>query len=384
MNDLKQSQEGGTKAADAGVLAGKLKAWRPVLFVGVPTLLVLLYLLMLAEPTYEAEAKFVVENNTDESMLMMPGITQSFMGGGGVVSLRDAYLIAEYMQSSDLVRNLDQQHNLLMHYAAPPMDFVRRLQSDATLDDLVTYFRKQLHVKVAPDSSVVTVSLKAFDAAYAQAVLSSMIAFGEETINGMNDRMLRSTTQLAAQELESAKADLKAIRQRMFEFQVERQVVRPEEEMSMRMTNLAQVDAKILDRKTELRTKAQFMEEGAFELNAIRQQIRGLEEQRAEEASVLFSDDSTGMSNAVYEYESLKLEAEFALHTFTATLAAHEKAKLEALRQEKFLLSLSAPSLPMQAAYPEPFAGTLIALILFGLLYGIARLLIATILDHNI
>ena len=373
MNDLNQPQQG-------GVLARKLKAWRSVFCIGVPTHLVRLYLLMLAEPTYETEAKFVVENNTDESMLMMPGITQSIMGGGGAVSLRDAYLIAEYMQSPDLVRHLDEQHDLLAHYAAPAMDVLRRLQSDATLDDLVAYLRKQLHVKVTPDSSVVTVSLKAFDPAYAQAVLSSMIAFGEETINAMNDRMLRSTTQLAAQELERAKADLKVIRQRMFEFQVERQVIRPKDEISMRMANLAQVDAKILDRKTELRTKAQFLEEGAFELNAIRQQIRGLEGQRDEEAKTLFTDDLAGMTY----YESLKLEAEFALHTFTATLAAHEKAKLEALRQEKFLLSLSAPSLPVQAAYPEPYAGTLIAFILFGLLYGIARLLIATILDHNI
>ena len=195
MNDLNQPQQG-------GVLARKLKAWRSVFCIGVPTLLVLLYLLMLAEPTYETEAKFVVENNTDESMLMVPGITQSIMGGGGAVSLRDAYLIAEYMQSPDLVRHLDQQHDLLAHYAAPAMDVLRRLQSDATLDDLVAYLRKQLHVKVTPDSSVVTVSLKAFDPAYAQAVLSSMIAFGEETINAMNDRMLRSTTELAAQELE--------------------------------------------------------------------------------------------------------------------------------------------------------------------------------------
>jgi capsular polysaccharide transport system permease protein len=373
MNDLNQPQQG-------GVLARKLKAWRSVFCIGVPTLLVLLYLLMLAEPTYETEAKFVVENNTDESMLMMPGITQSIMGGGGAVSLRDAYLIAEYMQSPDLVRHLDEQHDLLAHYAAPAMDVLRRLQSDATLDDLVAYLRKQLHVKVTPDSSVVTVSLKAFDPAYAQAVLSSMIAFGEETINAMNDRMLRSTTQLAAQELERAKADLKVIRQRMFEFQVERQVIRPKDEISVRMANLAQVDAKILERKTELRIKAQFLEEGAFELNAIRQQIRGLEGQRDEEAKTLFTDDLAGMTY----YESLKLEAEFALHTFTASLAAHEKAKLEALRQEKFLLSLSVPSLPVQAAYPEPYAGTLIAFILFGLLYGIARLLIATILDHNI
>ena len=84
------------------------------------------------------------------------------------------------------------------------------------------------------------------------------------------------------------------------------------------------------------------------------------------------------------EYESLKLESEFALHTFTATLAAHEKAKLEALRQEKFLLTLSSPTKPVEASYPKPFESTLIALIVFGLLYGIVRLVVATILDHNI
>lgn len=381
MNEQKSVTQGAREVIPS---EGTLKYYgRAITCIGLPTLLVLLYLLFLAQPSYEAETQFIVERNSDLSAAMIPNVGSSIMGGAST-SLQDAYLIGAYFQSVDLIRSLNEEFDLIHHYASPQYDWVRRLSSKANMDELVLFFRKQLRVQVAADSRVITLQLKAFDAAYAQSVLVRMIALGEERLNTMNYRMQQSTTQLTQEALGRAKQALKDIREQLFRFQIDRKVVQPGDEINAQMLNLATVDAKILDAKTQLRTKEQFLQDGAFELKALRQQILGLEAQRREEAQQLFTDDETSMPSSVYEYESIKLESEFALHTFTATLAAHEKAKLEALRQGKFLLSLSAPTLPLEATDPKPLVGAGITLILFGLAYGIGRLIVATILDHTV
>jgi capsular polysaccharide transport system permease protein len=364
----------------------KMPFWRrrSVLCIGLPTLLVFIYFSMVAQPSYESQAKIIVQNNDRESMMAIPGISAGMIGSAGDSSIKDAYLLLEYMKSPELIRKLDDLYQIREHYASPVYDQFRKLNNDANFDDLIAYFQKQLHLKVSSDSGIISLSLQAFDAELAQSLLTSMIEESEQTINHLNHRILSSTTDIAARELQKTKEDLKVIRQRMFEFQVSRKVISPDAEIQMLLLNLSELDGRILSKKTELKTKEQFLKEDTFELKSIRQEIIGLEGQRNEEAGSLFVQDGTSIPNSAHEYESLKLESEFALQSYTAALAAYEKAKLEALRQEKFLLTISAPTQPIDATYPEPWLGTLTALILVSLLYGIARLVIATILDHTV
>jgi len=357
---------------------------RSVLCIGLPTLLVFIYFAVLAKPAYESQAMIIVQNSNKELMMPIPVLSSGIIGGAGNASIKDAYVLLEYMKSPELIQKLDASYNIREHYASPAFDIIRKLKNDANFDDLVGYFRSQLHLKVSSDSGIISLSVKAFDAELAQLLLTAMIQQSELTINDLNERILLSTTDIAERELQKTKDDLKTIRERMFEFQVNRKVISPDAEIQMLLANLSELDARILSKKTELKTKEQFLKEDAFDLKTIRQEISGLEAQRNEEAVKLFLEDGTSIPNSAHEYESLKLESEFALQSYTAALAAFEKAKLEALRQEKFLLTISAPTQPVDASYPKPWQGTLTAFIIISLVYGIARLVIATILDHTV
>ena len=114
----------------------------------------LLYLLFLAQPSYQAETQFIVERNSELSTAMIPNVGSSIMGGAST-SLQDAYLIGAYFQSVDLIRSLNEEFDLIHHYASPQYDWVRRC-SKANIDELVLVFRKQLRVQVAADSRVIT------------------------------------------------------------------------------------------------------------------------------------------------------------------------------------------------------------------------------------
>ena len=356
---------------------------RSVIWIGLPTLLVFIYLAIVAQPSYESQAQIVVKNNDNEAMMTIPGISAGMMGSGDS-SIQESYRLIEYMKSPALIQKLEDLHGLQEHYAAPEFDKFRKLSDDANFDDLVAYFQGQLRLKVSSDSSIISLSVQAFDPELAQAILTSIIEESEQAINHLNHRISLSTTGIAKRELEKTKENLTVIRQRMFEFQISREVISPEAEVQMLLLNLSELDARILSKKTELKTKAQFLREDAFELKSLQQEVAGLEAQREEEMRALFVQDGNSIPSAARAYESLKLESEFALQSYAAALAAYETTKLEALRQEKFLLTISPPTQPINSAYPQPWRGTLTALIIILLVYGITRLVIATVLDHTI
>lgn len=358
--------------------------YRSWLCIGLPTLCVLLYLAFWAKPGYESKAHIVVQTSEKSPVLSLPGMGGRVMGGGSPKSLEDAYIVIEYLKSPELIEALDAEYGLKAHYSSPVTDVFRKLPSDANADELVEYFRRQLHLKVASDSGIISMSLKAFDPGLAQSVLQEMIERGEATINQLNDRIREAGTDGARRRLEKTKEDLRAVRKKLFAFQVDRKVIRPETEIEKLLTNLAELDGRILQKKAELKTKEQFLKRDVFELKSLRQEIRGLEQQREEKASSLFVEREESLADSAHKFETLKLESEFALQAYTAALASYEEAKLEALRKEKFLLTVSAPTKPVKATYPKPLTGALLALIVLSLVYGIGRLVVATVLDHTV
>ncbi|MDF3056674.1 MAG: capsular biosynthesis protein [Rariglobus sp.] len=352
--------------------------------VGFPTLLALLYLLFFAASTYRTETRLIVRESSEETTNIIPGLAANLLGGGIKSSIEDAYILVDYLQSSALIEQVDAQLDLRAHYSAPRLDFIRRLASDAPAETLHDYYRRHVTISVAPESSIVTLQVDAFDPVFTQKFAQSLVTASEQAINQLNSRMVGAQTALAEKELARTRAELTAARRRLLDFQVAHNIVDPAGEIGSRLGSLAVLDERLVEKRAELRTKEQFLREDAFELRTLRQEITALEAQRNQENQRLINPDNHGMTVAAAAYEEVKLGAEFALHAYTAALALDEKAKLSAARQEKFLLPIAVPLQPEEPVFPAPFVGTLTAFILFSLLYGIIRLIIATIRDHTL
>jgi capsular polysaccharide transport system permease protein len=352
--------------------------------VGIPSLLVFLYLLLVAAPTYRTQTHIIVRENSEHSSSMIPGLAASILGGGIKSSLEDAYILVDYLQSSALIEKIDAQLNLRAHYSSPKLDFVRRLSSEASTEDLHAFYLRHIKIIVTPESSIVQLQVDAFDPAYSQQLAQALVAASERAINEINGRMVAAQTDLATRELVKTRQHLDAARRKLLEFQVANNIVDPAGEIGARLTTLAGLDSRAVERKAELRTKEQFLRDDAIELRILRQEIDAIEAQRNQENLRLVNPSNPGMTAAAQAYEEVKFEAELTLQAFTAALALDEKAKLDAARQAKFLLPISQPHLPQDHTFPKPLIGTLTAFILFSLLYGITRLVLATIRDHTL
>jgi capsular polysaccharide transport system permease protein len=116
----------------------------------------------------------------------------------------------------------------------------------------------------------------------------------------------------------------------------------------------------------------------------LQQQIAALSSQRQQETGNLVGAGDNSVAATLQAYEDIRIQSEFALQAYTAAFALAEAAKLEAGKQEKFLLLIAPPHLPEEPVFPSPIKGVLTVFICSSVLFGIGRLVISTIRDHSI
>ena len=355
------------------------------LFVAFPTICSLLYFVGIAEPTYETEIKLIVRENKGGSGSQVPGIASALLGASGSTSMEDAMILEEYLMSADFIDLADEKFDLRAHFASPDSDFIRRLREDARAETFYEFYRDKVTIQTKAESGILMIQARSFSPSLTKKLAEFMVAESENMINKFNDRMVRNQTQLARSELSKAEKKLQKYRQDLLSYQRENAMLDPEVESESRLSNIAKLDSQLTDTRAKLRTKKNYLKEDAFELKVLRQEIDALKSQRKEEMKKLVSrDESSSMARDLQEYKDLKIEQEFALNKYNKALNMVESATLQAAKQEKFLLSIADPFLPEKPVFPRPIRGTLVAFVLSLSLFGVGRLIVATINDHSV
>jgi len=354
------------------------------LFTGVPTVLTLLYMLILAHPVYQAETKLIVRENKETSSSIIPGLAASLLGTGAQTSVEDAYILTAYLHGSQFIDLADQRLGLKAHFRTPVFDPLHTLKKNPMAEEFYDYIRERVVLHIAADSNIVSVSTQAFSPEMAQAFSKLIIEESEKAINTLNTRMVDAQTSLAKRELAQSQATLLEKRRQLLQFQTTHAMVNPESEVTSHLSNVAGLDAKLVEKRTELRTKEQYLRPESFEIRAIQQVITALDSQRQHETGTLVTSGGQSMAATLLAYEDLKLQTEFAQQAYASAFALMESSKLAAGRQEKFLLMIEAPGLPEEPAFPLPLQATFTVFATAAVIFGIGRLMLCTIRDHSI
>lgn len=355
-----------------------------LLFCVIPTLAVAAYLTLLAQPAYETEVKLIVRENQGGSSPVIPGFTSALLGVGSKSSLEDALILEDYLHSAAFIELAADGFLLRNHFEDAPLDPFRRLESKAPSETFHKFIRQMVSIRVMPESSIMTIHVRAFTPVVAKQLADFIIEQSEQTINDLNQRMVSSQTTLAQRELAKSMERLSDVKDRLLQFQIANAMVDPVGETTAYFSNVAALDSRLVEKRTQLRTEAQYLQDDAFDLRRLRQEIKALEEQRKEETRLLVTEGDSSMANTLQAYESLKMQHEFALAAYASAFAMSEKATMEASRQEKFLLVIAPPHTPEKPVFPRPVRGTATVFILSCIGFGILRLVVATIRDHTI
>lgn len=351
------------------------------LFVLLPTLLTFGYCAFVASPMYVSETKFAVRNAVEQPM----GIdiaSQLFKASS--TSVQDARIVDAYLRSPDVFEKLDAELLLTKHYSDTSRDWVSRLASSPTLWDKETFWQRVAQPKIDVDSGIVTFTVRAYTPDMAQNIAAGILRQGEALINEMNERSRNDAIRLAESEVKVAQERIVKAQKALETFRDEHKEFDPKATATGLQTLVFELEGERSKVKAELAEARSYMKSTAPQVKALEKRLAAVESQLNAEKARIAGNPAGGsaINSWVSQYENLMIESEFAQKQLTTAMSAYEQARSMALAKSRYLVAIQQPTLPDESRYPRTWVFTLCAFFGFFLIYGLVRLIVASIREH--
>lgn len=336
-------------------------------FVGLvvlPTLLAIVYSLVLAAPRYQSDVTYVVRTPGSAASSEIASVVQ---GSGIVKSSDDIYVAKEYIESRDAMQQLIEKDGLLAMFAGAGWDPLWRypLFWKTTQEGLEKHYAKFVTVEASVGSGISKLSMQAFTPEDAQRLANALIDHTEQFLNGLNGRAQKDAVDLAITDVERAKQTAYKALDAVTAFRNAEETVDPTKSSSGIVAGISSLSLEVASsnaRLAELMTTAP----QSPEIPTLRTRVTALQEQIGKQRQQL-GGDATSLAPRIERYQRLLLEQQFAEKAFVSALTSLEAARLDASRQRIFVERITNADLPDLPAYPLRKT-TIFAVFGFGLL----------------
>lgn len=341
-----------------------------------------IYLFGFAADRYVSESVMTIKQSGDQA-IGLEGLSSIFQVTGSNART-DLTLLQAHINSMDMLLLLDQKLGLKKAFQAPASDRIFRLKSGASQDEFLAYYRERIEPRFDDASGLLILRTQGFTPEQAQQLNRAIIEASEKFINQISQRLAQDQMAFAANELKLASSRLENAKRSMFSFQEKNRMLDPNAQAAASSQMTLELQARLSRLEADLRGMLSYMDDNSFQVRAVKQQMRAIQEQLAVEEARGTSDGKNGkrLNNIAGDFRELDIEVNFAEAAFKSATASMETARLESTRKMKSLVLVASPNLPDDAEYPRRFYNLLALLLGLGLLFGIARLMVATIEDH--
>jgi capsular polysaccharide transport system permease protein len=364
-------------------LATALK--KPItLFVVLPLSVFIFYEIIWATPRYESQVQLIIQQPNggvavDPASVLLSGFT-------GVASNSDIELVRKFIHSNDMLSYLREVLEFKEHYSNSDIDMFSRLANDASNEKVLDYFISIVKLEVDEKSSVLTVKVQAFEPEFTQRLASSIANRAEWFINKISNDLAESQLVFVQQEHKRIEQRLEKSKASLLNFQRQYNLIDPTAESLALQQITNQLDAQIAAKEAELNSLLTSMSENATPVVVIKQELLGLKAQLENERQRMTVRTGTenssispdGVNEIVAQFSQYKVNLELALQAYTASQLSMEKARIEAYRQIKYLVRVESATLPESAKYPRVTYNIVLFIIVNMMLFGVAKILVAT------
>jgi capsular polysaccharide transport system permease protein len=352
--------------------------------IAVPWLIAAIYLAVLAADRYVSESVVVVRQEGSAAVIPSGVEALSAMFGSSAASREDQYMLQAHILSIDMLWQVQEKLGLRQAYASPKLDFIFRMSENASQEKFLKYYRSRIEVVIDDASGLLTIRTQGFTPEIAQAVNREVVAISERFINESSHRLARDQMSFAESELKNARSQLDNVRERLLAFQGEHGILDPAAQAAANTGLTAELQAMHARYEAELKGLQAYLNDDAPQVETLQAQIAGVRQQLlTERRRGIINAEGVSLNVLAGRYQELLAELEFVSDAYRGALTALEAARIESTRKLKSLVLVESPALPESAEYPRRIY-TLTALLLgLTLLYGIGRLIVATIEDHQ-
>ncbi len=371
--------------ADAAPLeanGGRWLAGSLVAMVIVPFVLSSLYLFLLASNQYVSEVAFAVRGSIEK----LPG--SDSLGATAALafmnSSQEVYAIADYIRSASAVGDVDRAVDLRRVFRAGGADWISRLRSKASAEDLHRYWNSMVTVTMEPASGLVSVAVRAFTPQDAVDIAAAIRRNSEALVNRMQERPRSDLVDKSQAEVRTARKQAAEAREAVTRYRNAQASVDPLDTARSVAGNVAELNRELVALDVELTTAKAAMGPNAPNIanlqahrDSVKEQIRGLERRIA-------SADASDRTAAalLVDYDRLEIERTLAEKQVSAAERILDQVRAESKRHQVYIDVVEGPTLAQGSLFPE--RGIVLAQIITILMafWSVVVFAIASVGDH--
>lgn len=362
------------------VLVGSMYA-----MIALPLAVVMAYLFAVAEDQYASSTGFTVRQEDSASASDLLGGLSQFVGGGGS---GNTDVLFEFIQSQEIVEAVQDDVDLIGHYTQNwPRDVAFSIWPDATIEDLLWFWKRMVRVSYDRASGLMDVQVRAHDPQIAQDIATRIVAESEQMINALNATARRDTTINAERDLNEALERLRLSREALAVFRARTQIVDPQADIQGRMGVLNNLQQQLAQALVEFDLLLQNTSDAdprtvqaRRRIDAIRARI---DDERRNFTEQDVTVDGTNYPDLLARYEGLRVDQEFAEQTYRAALTALDAARSNAQRQTLYLATYVRPTLAQRAQYPQRWVLSGLTFMFLTMIWTVAALVYYSIRDRG-
>jgi capsular polysaccharide transport system permease protein len=359
--------------------------WQLFLFVLLPTLISAIYFGLIASSRYASETQAVVSAEQDAAGSILAGLVGGGIGGllgGGGGNASQGQVLVAFVQSTEMLQELEDKIGFSKMYMGSDIDFLSRLPEDASFEDRFEYFKRRLSVEWDGQSQIVKIRVEVFNPDNAPKILKMITALSETKLNAMSIRQHKDMVSFAEAELGRAEGRLSKARLAVEDFRRNNADIDPIASAQAVGKLVSAIQEELATARGKKAESLAFMRPNSPQVLAAEARIASLENQTKSELSGLAGPEQNTLSDRVSKYESLLIEEEFSRTAYTSAMAFFEGARAKAIQSSSYVLDFVPPFLPQHPTEPRPLRNTVVVFLACLLLLGVGNLVVISIREQ--
>jgi capsular polysaccharide transport system permease protein len=282
-----------------------------------------------------------------------------------------------------MYKEVDAKFALTKHYESHDIDFVERLSTHSTQEEILAMYNKHLIIFYDEVSGILHISFLHVKREKAEKILKFLVKSVDYQINEFNRRKAKKQLAFVKGEFQQAKKKMDKSAKAIEAYQNKYLLLDPSAEATSKTGIISQLEIKLSQKKLEYATKKRYLNTDNFEIITLQSEIKDIKKSISNAKKKLTGSQQNRLNRVVFMYEQLKMQFDFSTEVYKSTLLQLETTKIEVAKNDKTLSIVSKPNLPDGYTYPNKPKAFISILIITFLVFGIVTMLGSIIRDHK-
>jgi capsular polysaccharide transport system permease protein len=295
-------------------------------------------------------------------------------------------MVASYVRSQNIVDRLDADSWLRVLFSRPGVDWLSRVNPEATRESLWRYWQSMTAVSVDRISGLMLVRVEAFNPQDALELALRVKRDAEAMIDKAAQKSRDDGLRVAGEELEKAGRRYAEALVALRSLRESEATVDPEKSIDEAVKTLVAALREKLGLERDLAASLTMVSANAPQLKGLRDRIAALDAQVKGMSDALAGGAATSRSaaSAISRFEEKELERRFSEKLLEIVTDGFAAARIEAERQHLYVTTFVDPQLPESPEFPRRGSNIALVGLLCFIAWCIMLLIVATIKDHKL